>query len=168
VADEVAQLRLPSRAVRRLAVEAESPGEVEPVRLLPHGLDQAGLGLDIGRSPGEASLQQGIGLAPHRLGDLVEGQFGMVLHAPERTAVAADLGGLDGAGPIAGQSDRIPPRQGLHLVAVDSGGIIGRRPPVEQGVTTPLQGRCDPPREADLVTAGVGPHRPARRNHRKL
>ena len=168
MADEVAQLRLPSRAVRRLAVEAEPPGEVEPVGLLPHGLDQAGLGLDLGRSPGEASFQQGIGLAPHSVGDLVEGQFGMVLHAPERTAVAADLGGLDRAGGVAGERQGIPARQGLDLVAVDGSGIIGGRPSVEQRVTTPLQGRCDPPGEADLVAAGVGPHRPARRNDREL
>ena len=92
--DEVPDLNHTAARLRHLLIEPKTPGEITTSRLAVQGLEFYCIILNLGFRSGETFADELLRLAPQGACDLVESDFGVVLHAPEHTFALPDLCGL--------------------------------------------------------------------------
>src|SRR3954469_16354144 len=92
--DEVPDLDHTAARLRNLLIEPKTPGEITTSRLSAQGLDFCCIILNVGFRSGETFADELLRLAPQGACDLIEPDFGVVLHAPEHPFALPDLCGL--------------------------------------------------------------------------
>ena len=105
--DEVADLAGAAARVEHLGIEAMTPGEVDPGGIGVERRELVRVACRLADVAAQALPHEDRGAAPEDHRELVEAEFRMVLHAPERAAVMADRRGLDRRDGVGGEHGAI-------------------------------------------------------------
>src|SRR5688572_27843516 len=101
--DEVADFAGAAVRLQNFGVDAVAPGEVETGRILVEGRQVISIGESLVGRAAEAFAHEDVGAAAQDRAEFAERELRVILHAPERAAVAPDLGGLNRRGRVARQ-----------------------------------------------------------------
>ena len=137
--NEVPDLHEATARLCHLLVDPKTPRKITATRLSVQGLDFRCMILNVGFRSGKTFADELIRLAPQGACDLIEPDFGVVLHAPEHTFALPDLCGLH-------VGERVRRKQHgafvemLHLVGVEGRRIVYRRSACQERVRAPDPG----------------------------